>query len=111
VDNVAKRREPLPSLSGVYFITPSNESVRQVIEDFKEKPLYKTAHIFFSSAADPRQLNAIKNSPNLMAHLKTLKEVWKPVCLSHTQARRNPQSPGQGIPFLFFFFFFLFKWN
>eukprot|EP00884_Botryococcus_braunii_P006265 jgi/Botrbrau1/1563/Bobra.0107s0050.1 len=75
VDNVAKKREPLPSLSGVYFITPSNDSVRQVIEDFKEKPLYKSAHIFFSSSADPRQLNAIKSSPGLIAHLKTLKEV------------------------------------
>jgi syntaxin-binding protein 1 len=75
VDNVAVKREPLPKLAGVYFITPSNESIARVIEDFEAAPLYKTAHVFFSSPAGPAALAAIRACPGLTSRLRNLKEV------------------------------------
>lgn len=75
VENVAIKREPLPKLSGVYFMTPSNESVGRLIEDFQAQPLYKTAHVFFSSPASNTVLAAIRSCPGLTSRLKNLKEV------------------------------------
>lgn len=75
VENVNVKREPLPKLSGVYFITPSNESVARLVEDFQERPLYKTAHVFFSSPANPAVLAAIRACPGLTSRLGNLKEV------------------------------------
>ena len=72
---VTKRREPLPNLSGVYFITPSMASVQPIVEDFKFKPLYKTAHIFFSSKCPPAVLQEIRGCQGLMSRLKSLNEV------------------------------------
>ena len=74
VDMVTKRREPLP-LSGVYFISASESSVRALIEDFKYKPLYKTAHVFFSSRVPPGVLAELKSCSGLLSRLKSLKEV------------------------------------
>ena len=71
---VTKRREPLP-LSGVYFISASETSIRALIEDFKYKPLYKTAHVFFSSRVPPGVLAELKNCSGLLSRLKSLKEV------------------------------------
>lgn len=74
VDMVTKRREPL-NLAGVYFISASESSVRALIEDFKYKPLYKTAHVFFSSRVPPQAIAEVKNCPGLVSRLKSLKEV------------------------------------
>jgi syntaxin-binding protein 1 len=75
VENVAVKREPLPKMSGVYFITPTIESVNRVIEDFQNVPLYKFAHVFFSSPAQPMVLAAIRSAPGLTSRLRSLKEV------------------------------------
>ena len=76
VENVAVRREPLPKMSGVYFIQPSSESIQRIIEDFDTSPLYKSAHVFFSSPAPPAVLAAIRGCPGLTSRLRSLKEVW-----------------------------------
>lgn len=75
VENVAVRREPLPKMAGVYFITPSNESVARLIEDFQGNPLYASAHVFFSSPAPQTVLAAIRSCPGLTSRLRSLKEV------------------------------------
>lgn len=75
VENVAVRREPLPKMAGVYFITPSNESVGRLIEDFADSPLYASAHVFFSSPAPQSVLAAIRSCPRLTSRLRSLKEV------------------------------------
>jgi hypothetical protein len=50
VEDLAKKREPLP-LAGVYFIQPTSTSVTQMLEDFMDRPLYPSVHIFFTSKA------------------------------------------------------------
>lgn len=75
VEMVTKRREPLPTLAGVYFISATESSVKGLIDDFKYNPLYKSAHVFFSSRVPPGVLTEIRNCSGLTARLKTLKEV------------------------------------
>jgi syntaxin-binding protein 1 len=75
VENVAVRREPLPKMAGVYFITPSDASVARLVEDFKDSPLYASAHVFFSSPAPQTVLAAIRSCPGLTSRLRSLKEV------------------------------------
>ena len=81
VDNIGKRREPLPTLSGVYFIQPSESSLNALLSDYKgAKAPYKTAHVFFSARLDPRVLAAFKAQapPALMGCLRSLKEAGPP---------------------------------
>ena len=66
-------------MAGVYFITPSNESVSRLIDDFQGSPLYQSAHVFFSSPAPQTVLAAIRSCPGLTSRLRSLKEVR---CLS-----------------------------
>ena len=78
VEDLSKRREPMPGMSGapprasparaapapprpcltlsrgaaIYFISPTERSVRQLIEDFAGPlQMYKRAHVFFSNRA------------------------------------------------------------
>ncbi len=43
VEDIGKRREPLPQLVGVYFIAPTDNNVRQLVRDFSlaAMPQYK----------------------------------------------------------------------
>lgn len=77
VEDVGKRREPLPQLVGCYFITPTDASVRSLVRDFSlaSMPQYKAAHVFFSSKPSTQQLAAIRECPALVQRLRSLKEV------------------------------------
>ncbi|PSC68723.1 SM Sec1-family [Micractinium conductrix] len=77
VEDITKRREPLPQLVGIYFISPTDSTVRQLVRDFSmvSMPQYKAAHVFFSSRPSPQQLAAIRECAPLVSRLRTLKEV------------------------------------
>lgn len=80
VEDLGKRREPLPQLVGVYFLSPTDDNIRQLVRDFSlaSMPQYKAAHVFFSSKPAVQHLAAIRECAPLVGRLRTLKEVGAP---------------------------------
>jgi syntaxin-binding protein 1 len=48
VENLHKKREPLPFLEAIYVIKPTLETIKLVLNDLDSSPsIYKAYHIFF----------------------------------------------------------------
>ena len=46
VETLERRREPMPNMEAIYFITPTVESINLLMDDFKKGSLYKAAHVY-----------------------------------------------------------------
>ena len=46
VETLEKKREPMPNMEAIYFITPSEESISILIDDFRTGALYKAIHVY-----------------------------------------------------------------
>ncbi|RLU19920.1 hypothetical protein DMN91_008479 [Ooceraea biroi] len=76
VEDINKKREPLPTMEGVYLITPCNSSVQKLIDDFSNptRTTYKVAHVYFTEAC-PEELFKDLCHSLVAKHIKTLKEI------------------------------------
>ena len=74
VENIELTRAPQPSLDGVYFITPSEKSVRALIADCDAR-VHRKAHVFFTSPASQGVLRLIKSSPTCVSMLGNCSEL------------------------------------
>lgn len=76
LENLMLRREPL-EFSAIYFISPTPESIKMVINDFAnaKKPQYSSAHLFFTGRVSNENLLLIKESQNLLKRIKTFQEI------------------------------------
>eukprot|EP00475_Leptophrys_vorax_P027310 TRINITY_DN3892_c0_g1_i1.p1 TRINITY_DN3892_c0_g1~~TRINITY_DN3892_c0_g1_i1.p1 ORF type:complete len:678 (+),score=65.01 TRINITY_DN3892_c0_g1_i1:64-2097(+) len=76
IEDINKRRQPLPAMEAVYFIQPTTESIGKFVKDMgAEKPLYKRAHVFFSRPVSRENLQLIKDNQRVRARIAGLKEL------------------------------------
>ncbi|KAK8484479.1 hypothetical protein V6N13_073488 [Hibiscus sabdariffa] len=76
VEDIYRRRQPLPSMDAIYFIQPTKENVVMFLSDMSGRtPLYKKAFVYFSSPI-PRELVAhIKKDSSVLPRIGALSEM------------------------------------
>lgn len=64
VEGLEKRREPLPSFEAVYILTPTEESIKLLMNDFKEGEvtMYLGAHVYFTEVCNEKLFEQLANS-------------------------------------------------
>ncbi|KAH0452184.1 hypothetical protein IEQ34_019483 [Dendrobium chrysotoxum] len=76
VEDIYKRRQPMPSMDAIYFIQPTKENVVMFLSDMSGKsPLYKRAFVFFSSPISKELVNHIKSDASVRPRISALSEV------------------------------------
>ena len=76
VEALDKRREPLPLMEAIYLITPSQESIGLLQQDFLSArfSLYKAAHVFFTEHCPDKLFSELCKS-SCAKMIRTLKEI------------------------------------
>jgi syntaxin-binding protein 1 len=76
VEDIYRRRQPLPSMDAIYFIQPSKENVIMLLSDMAGRtPLYRKAFVFFSSPVSRELVNNIKKDTTILPRIVALKEM------------------------------------
>ncbi|KAA8521921.1 hypothetical protein F0562_012765 [Nyssa sinensis] len=76
VEDIYRRRQPLPTMDAIYFIQPTKENVIMFLSDMSGRtPLYKKAFVFFSSPVPRELVNHIKRDANVLARIGALREM------------------------------------
>lgn len=80
IESLYLKRKPYKLYSAIYIISGDNNSIQNVINDFKseEKRLYKSCHLFILDEIDNNLLDLIVNNNqfrNFFKHIKTLKQI------------------------------------
>ncbi|XP_037530414.1 syntaxin-binding protein 3 [Nematolebias whitei] len=60
VEDLFKNREPVAEMKAIYFMTPTAKSVDAFIADFKRKPKYKGAYVYFTDYCPDDLFNNMK---------------------------------------------------
>ena len=74
VETIEKRREPMPNMEAIYFITPTEESISILMSDFKKGSLYKAAHVYVTEEI-PAHLFSDLSKSEAAKKMKSLVEV------------------------------------
>ncbi|XP_022897159.1 SNARE-interacting protein KEULE-like [Olea europaea var. sylvestris] len=76
VEDLFRRRQPLPSMDAIYFIQPSKENVIMFLSDMSgREPLYKKAYVYFSSSVPKDLVARIKNDTSVLPRIGALREM------------------------------------
>ncbi|KAG8070609.1 hypothetical protein GUJ93_ZPchr0006g42562 [Zizania palustris] len=76
VEDLYKRRQPLPSLDAIYFIQPTKENIEMFLSDMSGRnPLYKKAYVFFSSPIQKELVAQIKKDSSVLPRIGALSEM------------------------------------
>ncbi|CAH1438269.1 unnamed protein product [Lactuca virosa] len=77
VEQIHKRRQPVPSVDAVYYIQPTKKNLHFILADMAGKaPLYKEAYVFFSSSVSKELVADIKKEPSIKSRLRGMKECF-----------------------------------
>ncbi|XP_041696058.1 syntaxin-binding protein 3 [Coregonus clupeaformis] len=60
VEDIYKSREPVLEMKAIYFMTPTAKCVDAFIGDFKLKPKYKAAYVYFTDYCSDELFNKMK---------------------------------------------------
>ncbi|KAK4741304.1 hypothetical protein SAY87_024892 [Trapa incisa] len=76
VEDLFRRRQPLPSMDAIYFIQPSKENMVMFLSDMSgREPLYKKAYVFFSTTVPKELINHIKSDTSVLPRIGALREM------------------------------------
>ncbi|GAU46673.1 hypothetical protein TSUD_184610 [Trifolium subterraneum] len=76
VEDIYKRRQPLPTMDAIYFIQPTRENVIMFLSDMSgRKPLYRKAFVFFSSPIAKELVTEIKKDTQVLPRIGALREM------------------------------------
>ena len=76
VEDIYKRRQPLPTMDAIYFIQPTRENVIMFLSDMSgRKPLYRKAFVFFSSPIAKELVMEIKKDALVLPRIGALREM------------------------------------
>ncbi|KAG4933115.1 hypothetical protein AAZX31_17G131200 [Glycine max] len=76
VEDIYKRRQPLPTLDAIYFIQPTRENIIMFLSDMSgRKPLYRKAFVFFSSPIARELVMEIKKDAQVLPRIGALREM------------------------------------
>uniref|UniRef100_A0A3Q3VMT2 Uncharacterized protein n=1 Tax=Mola mola TaxID=94237 RepID=A0A3Q3VMT2_MOLML len=73
VEDLFKSREPVPEMKAIYFMSPTAECVDALIADFKTKPKYKGAYVYFTDYCPDDLFNNMKLY--CAKHIRVCKEI------------------------------------
>ena len=70
-------RKPFPKMHVIYFITPTENSINKLCDDFKDakKPAYGNVHVYLTNHLEQPLMDKLTKQPNLLARLVTFKEL------------------------------------
>ncbi|KAG5524150.1 hypothetical protein RHGRI_030971 [Rhododendron griersonianum] len=70
VEDIYRRRQPLPTMDAIYFMQPTKENVIMFLSDMTGRaPLYKKAFVFFSSPVPRELVSHIKKDGSVLARI------------------------------------------
>ncbi|KAL8053657.1 hypothetical protein ABFX02_05G087100 [Erythranthe guttata] len=76
VEDIHKRRQPLPAMDAIYFIQPTKENIVIFLSDMSGRsPLYKKAFVFFSSPVARELVNHVKRDGSVLSRIGALREM------------------------------------
>ena len=78
VESIYFIRKPYQNHEALYIISACKESINNMSDDFietKEKPLYKSCHVFTLDELNEELMNLILTKKHLLKYIKTLKQI------------------------------------
>ena len=79
VESIYFVRKPYPSHEAIYIISACKESINNMSNDFitnrKQKPLYKSCHVFTLDEMNEELMNLILTKKDFVKYIKTLKQI------------------------------------